>query len=156
MTTDAPARTVVTWEEIAALCAELATRLSGEHFDAILGIARGGLVPAALLSQELGLRNVLAAAVASYAGDQRGETLHFLEFPPDQAIVARRILVVDDIWDSGRTIELVRRRIAEAGGQSVVAVLHYKPGKSAYPDRQPDFWVCTTDAWILYPWERDT
>jgi uncharacterized protein len=150
------ARVIVSWDEIAAMCHDLSLRLAGRPFDAILGIARGGLVPAALVAQELGLRRVLAAAVASYHGEARDATLHFLEFPPDQAIVGRRILVVDDIWDSGRTAELVRRRISEAGGVPTVAVLHYKPLRSVYPDRQPDVWLAETDDWILYPWERDT
>lgn len=148
-------RKAVTWDEIAALCRELGDRVRGGSYDAILGIARGGLVPAALVAQEIGLRRVMAAAVASYEGDHRGASLDFLEFPPDQAIAGRNILVVDDIWDSGRTIELVRRRISEAGGRCTVAVLHYKPAQSAYPDRQPDIWLRETDDWIVYPWERD-
>jgi hypoxanthine phosphoribosyltransferase len=102
------------------------------------------------------MRRVLSAAVESYEGDKQGDTLHFLEFPPDQAVVGRRILVIDDIWDSGRTAELVRRRIVEAGGVPTIAVLHYKPGRSSYPTRQPDVWLTETDDWIVYPWERDT
>ena len=145
---------IIRWDDVADLCHELAERLADRQFDAILGIARGGLVPAALLAQELGLRRVLAAAVSSYEGDQRTEHLHFLEFPPDQAVVGRRILVVDDIWDSGRTAELVRRRILDAGGHPTIAVLHYKPVRSVYPDRRPDVWLRETDDWIVYPWER--
>lgn len=148
-------REIVTWDDVAMMCRTLASRLAAERFDAILGIARGGLVPAALLAQELALRDVLVASVASYEGERRGDTLHFLEFPPDQAVVGRRILVVDDIWDSGRTAELVRRRILEAGGQPIIAVLHYKPEASHFPDRRPDYSVEDTDAWIQYPWERD-
>jgi hypoxanthine phosphoribosyltransferase len=144
------------WDEVDALCLELADRLRGESFDAILGIARGGLVPAALLAQELDMRDVLVAAVASYRGDERGDTLHFLEFPPDQAIVGRRILVVDDIWDTGRTAALTRQRVVDAGGEPTIAVLHYKPDQSLYPDQQPDYWLHETDRWIVYPWERDT
>lgn len=138
------------------MCRTMAMHLADRTFDAILGIARGGLVPAALVAQELGMRRVLSASVESYQGDEPGETLHFLEFPPDQAIVGRRILVIDDIWDSGRTAEFVRRRIVEAGGVPTIAVLHYKPSQSAYPDRQPDVWLSETDDWIVYPWERDT
>lgn len=138
------------------MCAVLAKRLAGESFDAILGIARGGLIPAALLAQELDTRDVLVAAVASYKGEERGEQLVFLEFPRDEVIDGRRLLVVDDIWDSGRTVEHTRRRVIEAGGEPVIVVLHYKPNQSHYPSLAPDYWIGETDAWVVYPWERDT
>lgn len=146
---------VVHWEDVEVLCTELAEKLRAVPFDAILAIARGGLVPAAILAQELDKRDVLVAAVASYKGDHRGEKLHFLEFPPDQAIVDRRILIVDDIWDSGRTLALTRRRVVDAGGTPIAVVLHYKPEQSLYPEERPDIWVRETNAWIRYPWERD-
>lgn len=148
-------REPISWQDVEAMCTDLAGRLRGERFDAILAIARGGLVPAAVLAQELDLRDVLVAAVASYEGDRRGEALHFLEFPPDQAIAGRRILIVDDIWDSGRTVTWTRRRVVDAGGTPIVVVLHYKPGASCYPDEHPDYWAENTSLWIVYPWERD-
>lgn len=146
----------ISWEEVAELCTELALRLAGQRFDALMGIARGGLVPAALIAQEMGIRNVLVAAAAGYEGDRRDAELAFLEFPADCAVTGRRVLVVDDIWDSGRTIEAVRARLRNVGAEVTVAVLHYKPRQSAYPDRMPDLWCRDTDNWIVYPWERDT
>jgi hypoxanthine phosphoribosyltransferase len=154
--TPEPGRLIVTWSDVDQMCTELSGRLEHEPFDAILGIARGGLVPAALLAQELDTRDVLCAAVASYEGDQRGDRLRFLEFPPSEAFVDRRVLVVDDIWDSGRTVQLTCRRVEEAGGVPIVVVLHYKPNKSHFPSRKPDFWVRETDDWVVFPWERDT
>lgn len=148
------ARQVITWSEADEMCARLAQRLAGQALETILAIARGGLVPAALVSQHLNLRHVLAASVASYDDDIRGETLHFLEFPTDTVLVGRRILVVDDIWDTGRTAMLVRERVVAAGGYPTVAVLHYKPMQSHYPDEHPDVSLEETDKWIEYPWEK--
>jgi hypothetical protein len=145
----------VGWAEIAHLCAVLSDRVRGHQFDAVMAVARGGLIPAALVAQELGVRNVIVASVASYQGDRRGQT-QFLEFPSAEQLRGRSILVVDDIWDSGRTLHAVRERAVACGAQVVVAVLHYKPARSAYPDERPDHWCLETDAWIAYPWERDT
>ena len=145
------------WNEIEALVRELIRRIGDVgRYDALLVITRGGMVPACLLSEWTGMRNILVAAVIFYTGV--GETLDkpiFLQFPPDPYLKDRRILVVDDVWDSGRTVMAVRERILDAGGRPEVAVLHYKPARSAFPDVKPDFYVEETDAWIVYPWDPD-
>ena len=63
------------------------------------------------------------------------------------------MLIVDDVWASGRTIMAVRERVRQAGGYPETAVLHFKPRRTAYSDAQPDFYVDETDAWIVYPWD---
>ena len=65
----------------------------------------------------------------------------------------RRVLIVDDVWDSGRTIMAVRERVLDAGGYPETAVLHYKPSRTTYSDARPDYYVDETDAWIVYPWD---
>jgi hypoxanthine phosphoribosyltransferase len=89
-----------------------------------------------------------------YTGQER--TLDkpiFLQFPADPLLNGRRVLIVDDVWDSGRTIMAVRERVLDAGGYPETAVLHYKPTHTAYPGAHPDFFVDETDAWIVYPWD---
>lgn len=147
-------REVVSWDDVAGMCRQLSDRLRPAAIDAILGIARGGLVPTALLAQELCLRNVLVASVASYEGDRRGKVA-FLQFPPPSELLGRRVLVVDDIWDTGRTLHAVRRRAEEHAATVTVAVLHYKPAASHLRHLSPDLWCRETAAWIVYPWERD-
>lgn len=146
-------RIELSWEDVVALTRILAEAVSGVSFDVLLAVSRGGLVPAAVLSSLLDRRNVLSAALASYQDDARTDTMTVYHFPPDAALNGRRVLIVDDIWDSGRTAVALRRKVAEAGGTPIVAVLHYKPGRSAFPDAAPDLWVVETDAWIVYPWE---
>lgn len=148
------ARVVLGWAEVEGLCDLLARALSEHPIDAILAVARGGLVPAALVAYRLGVRDVLGAATASYDGEVRGDRLTFLAFPPAELLAGRRVVIVDDIWDTGRTAVAVRERVRRAGGTPLVAVLHHKPASSADPDDGPDLAVATTDAWIDYPWER--
>lgn len=127
-----------------------------EDFDALLVITRGGMVPACLISEKTGMRNILVAAVMFYTGV--GETLDrptFLQFPPDPYLKGKRVLVVDDVWDSGRTVMAVKHRVEEAGGYPAVAVMHYKPKNSVVPDR-PDFFAEETDEWIVYPWDPES
>ena len=119
----------------------------------MLVITRGGMVPACIVSERLNLRNILVAAVMFYTGQER--TLDkpiFLQFPADPLLTNRRVLIVDDVWDSGRTIMAVRERVMDAGGNPETAVLHYKPAHNLR-DARPDFFVDETDAWIVYPWD---
>ena len=140
------------WDQIETMVAALAARSHG-HYDAMLAVTRGGLVPAGMLAYHLGIRNILVAAVHFYSGvARRAQQPTFLQFPADPLLSGRRILIVDDIWDSGKTIAAVKERVLAAGGTPVTAILHYKPAASLIDDA-PDFYVETTRAWIVYPWE---
>ena len=143
---------VVTWEALADMVAELATKVRGEY-DVMLAITRGGLVPAGMLAYRLGIRNILIAAVEYYDDAGRpGPRPTFLQFPADPLLRGQRVLIVDEVWDSGTTIQAVTERVRQAGGQPTTAVLHYKPGRSRVAGA-PDHHVVTTDRWVVYPFK---
>lgn len=78
----------------------------------------------------------------------------FLSFPSADALEGRRVLIVDDVWDSGRTARAVKLRVQRARPQIVkVAVMHFKSTFNAV-QMQPDFYCRTTENWVIYPWER--
>jgi uncharacterized protein len=142
------------WAEIHTLTDSLVTRLERKDFDAVLAITRGGMVPGCLISESLDLRNVLTAAVMFYTGVSTTlDKPQFLQFPADSLLVGKRILVVDDVWESGRTIVAVKNRILQAGGKPTVATLHYKPARSLFKTDFPDLFAEQTDEWIVYPWD---
>ena len=143
----------LSWDEVSEICESLAVHLQKYDFDAVLGIARGGLVPTAIIANQLGLHEVLNASIASYDGDSRQSELKFLSFPPDTVLAGRRILLVDDIWDSGRTARFTQMRLKAAGAHATLVVLHYKPQSSAFGDESPDLYHESTEEWIVYPWE---
>ena len=147
-----PLKDVVGWDELERLVGELAEQVRGEY-DVMLAITRGGLVPAGILAYALGIRNILIAAVAYYDDEGRpGPEPLFLQFPADPLLVGRRVLIVDEVWDSGTTIHAVAERVRRAGGSPTTAVLHYKPARSTVP-AVPDHHVVTTDAWVVYPFK---
>ncbi len=149
----APARDIVTWEVLDGLVAQLAERLAGERFDVLLAITRGGLVPAGMLAYRLRIRNILVAAVEFYDDHgQPGPHPTFLQFPADPLLRGQRVLVVDEVWDSGTTIHAVTSRVLQAGGLPTTAVLHWKPERSVVPGA-PDVHAVTTDAWVVYPFK---
>jgi hypothetical protein len=148
-----PERDIVGWEDLDRLVAELAERLAGDRFDVMLAITRGGLVPAGMLAYRLRIRNILVAAVEFYDDEgQPGPHPTFLQFPADPLLRGQRILVVDEVWDSGTTIHAVTTRILQAGGLPTTAVLHWKPERSVVPGT-PDVHAVTTAAWVVYPFK---
>ncbi len=145
-------RDVVSWADLERLVKELAKRVGEEH-DVLLAITRGGLVPAGMLAYLLGHRDILVAAVAFYDDHgQPGDQPAFLQFPADPLLRGKRVLIVDEVWDTGTTIESVVERVRLAGGSPTTAVLHYKPGRSKVSS-MPDHHVVSTDAWVVYPFK---
>jgi hypoxanthine phosphoribosyltransferase len=150
----APAKIDVSWDDLDDLVTQLAERLAAAPVpDVVLAISRGGLVPAGMLGYRLGWRDMLLAAVVVYDDDQgfRGEA-EFLQFPADDQLRGKRVLVIDEVWDSGTTIAAVSERIRAAGGEPVTAVLHYKPARSKV-DLVPDHYIVETNDWVLYPFK---
>ena len=143
---------VVSWDDLDALVGSLAERV-GSEYDVVLCITRGGLVPAGMLAYRLGFRNILVAAVAFYddAG-QPAEQPTFFQFPADPLLHDRRVLVVDEVWDTGTTIAAVVERVHLAGGRPTTAVLHYKPKRSRV-EIVPDYYAVETDGWVVYPFK---
>ena len=146
-------RVIVSWDDLDRLVSELAERLAPERFDVMLAITRGGLVPAGMLAYRLRIRNILVAAVEFYDDQGKpGPRPTFLQFPADPLLRGQRVLVVDEVWDSGTTIHAVTERIRQAGGIPKTAVIHWKPERSVVPGA-PDVHAVTTAAWVVYPFK---
>jgi hypothetical protein len=80
---------------------------------------------------------------------------NFLMFPEDTLLTGERILIVDDVWGSGRTITSVKNRVSAAGGFPYTCVIHFNPYRNLFGTNRPDYYAAITDAFIVYPWEMD-
>lgn len=150
-----PLKRILGWDDIIFEVDQLVAVLRADY-DVMLVITRGGMIPACLISERLNIRNILVAAVQFYTGI--GQTLDepiYLQFPDTTLLDGKSVLIVDDVWDSGRTAMSVRQRVREAGGIAELAVLHYKPRASKFPEDRPDFFAELTDDWIVYPWDDE-
>lgn len=145
-------REVLSWELFGTACRELAEQIHTDGFapDIVLGIARGGLPIAGGIAYALGTKVVGTLNVEFYTDVEK--TLDEpVVLPPMldlSALSGARVLVVDDVADSGRTLELVVRYIADHAESSRIAVLYEKPASVVHPDY---VWR-TTDRWIVFPW----
>lgn len=146
-------REILSWNDIDKLIDHLIPQFRGE-FDGLLMITKGGLVPGGILSEALGIKDVLTASV--YFPDDVDQKLAwptFMQFPPDTLLTDRRILIVDDIWANGRAIMMVVGRLAAVGCEAETAVLHYRIRSNLFPDTGPDYYGAITDRYLVYPWE---
>jgi uncharacterized protein len=143
----------LSWQDIENLMEHLLPQLT-DKFDALLMITRGGIVPGGLIAEALDIRYILTAAVEfPGTGEPRMAWPTFLQFPSDALLKGKHVLVVDDIWENGRTISTVMGRVKAAGAVPRAAVLHYKPGTSLFRDLGPDYYAAITDRFVVYPWE---
>jgi hypoxanthine phosphoribosyltransferase len=147
-----PETLVLSWEDLDALVARLAGAV-GREFDLVVAITRGGLVPAGMLAYRLGLREILVAGVEFYRdGGGMHERPLIGHFPDDRLLAGRRVLVVDEVWETGETMSEVLARLRAAGADPVSAVIHYKPGRSRVVGA-PDHWAATVESWVTYPYK---
>lgn len=152
-------RELLTWDDVEALIDHLLPQFQTE-FEAMVIITRGGIIPGGLLAEALDVQEVLTAAVDFPLESQRQQAKllawpQFVQFPDDARLRGRRILVVDDVWGSGRTITAAKNRVSAAGGIPSTCVLHFNPYRSLFAKAQPDYFAAVTDAHIVYPWEID-
>ena len=147
-----PDSLVVTWEDLDALVARLAAEVGREH-DLVLAITRGGLVPAGMLAYRLNLREILVVGVEFYRSEGGTHPAPVIGHFPDTSLLrGQRILVVDEVWETGETMTEVLARVRAAGGTPVSAVIHYKPGRTRVAGA-PDHWAATVDDWVTYPYK---
>jgi hypoxanthine phosphoribosyltransferase len=145
-------REILTWPLFGDATRELAQTIADDGFDAdvVLAIARGGLTVAGALAYALGIKNCGAMNVEFYTGvDERLDVPVVL--PPTLDIVditGLKVLVVDDVADTGETLKLVRDVITGHVAEARTAVLYQKPHSiidATYVWRH-------TDRWINFPW----
>jgi uncharacterized protein len=145
-------REQMTWEDLGTAVHDLATQIQADGFspDAVLALARGGLPCAGALAYALGVKSMATLNIEFYTGvDERLEDPLVLPPVPDLSLLrAERLLVVDDVADTGRTLALAREFCAQHVPEVRTAVLYEKPQSVVHSD----FVWRRTDRWINFPW----
>ncbi len=124
-------------------------RDSGFEPDTIVAILRGGVVIARLLSDFLNVRDIRSIRVVHYEALEKKEGAEVVE-PLPTRLDGKKVLLVDDVADTGDSLIVAKRHLEEKGASEVrVATMHYKP----WSKFKPDYYSEETDAWVIYFWE---
>ena len=150
-----PEKLVVDWQTVYHLCRHIATEVVKP--DLIIGIAAGGLIPTAMIAKRLKVYNIDHIGIRSYGEDKKRGNIELYHEPnlrlvPEHA----KILVIDDLLDSGSSFEYVETYLEELGYSNIqCASLHFKV-KHDDTQYKPRNFVCGSkcgDVWVSYPWE---
>ncbi|RTL49146.1 MAG: xanthine phosphoribosyltransferase [Bradyrhizobiaceae bacterium] len=142
----------VSWDQFHRDARALAWRLNGAGpFRALVAVTRGGLVPAAIVAREIGLRMIDTLCVASYAHTTQGE-MQVLKNISDEVkklggADGEGLLVVDDLVDTGKTARIVR----EIAPKAHIAAVYAKP--MGRPLVDTFITEVSQDTWIFFPWD---
>src|SRR5215475_8401259 len=142
----------MSWDDLGAGSRELAETVAADGWvpDIILGIARGGLLVGGAIGYALGVKNTFTMNVEFYTGiDERLEMPMLLPPVPDLVDFAeQKVLIADDVADTGATLALVKGFCEGKVGEVRCAVLYEKPRSTV----ASEYVWRRTDRWIVFPW----
>lgn len=143
---------VPTWNKTYTMLMNQADKIrcSGFKPDVIVGVSRGGWVPARILSDLLENPNLANVRVEFYSGKAGTKEAPVLTQEVSMPVAGKRVLIVDDVADTGRSLRLVFEHVLQKGaGEVQIATLYYKPWSAV----KPDYYEEQTERWIAFPWD---
>ena len=144
----------LSWTDVENIADELAQKIKASEFvpDYIVGVARGGLIPLYFLAKQLGVRQILTVSARHYGKDGTPGDVS-VTYLPDVGLHNKRVLLVDEMADSGGTLkEVSEAMLAKYDGIHLkTATIALDKTKSILP---PDFYVIEEDGdQIVFPWD---
>ncbi|MDI9577240.1 MAG: phosphoribosyltransferase [Thermoproteota archaeon] len=121
-----------------------------EKIDLILGISKGGLIPARILADFLQVSEIITIQVKFYIGIAQTHDEPIIIQPLTVNLSGKKILVVDDIADTGKSLKIVIEHLESLGITEIKTATLYLNNRSVI---KPDFYEEITDKWVVFPWE---
>jgi len=144
---------VPSWDQIYGSLLNLseAVKKSGFEADLIVGVSRGGWIPARILSDLLENPNLANVTAEFYVGIAETKMEPSITQPVSVPVEGKKVLVVDDLADTGKSLKLVTSHLKNQGASEVrITTIYYKPWSITVPD----YYEKETRHWIVFPWEQ--
>lgn len=141
----------ITWNNFHNICKRLAPSIAEYQPDVILGIARGGLYPATLLSHIL-QTELYPIRLTRRVNDQIKYASPKWLIEPPKTVKGKKVLIVDEISDTGETINMVKSKLKGMGYKEARSAVLYA---HTHSKNVPDYIGIVTDKLILNPWDRE-
>jgi xanthine phosphoribosyltransferase len=144
-------RFLVSWDQFHRDCKALAWRLveKQDEWAGIIGITRGGLIPAGIVARELDIKVIETIGISSYDDKSQREVKILKTVNTEMIGDGKNWLVIDDLVDTGNTAKIIRQTLPKAHFATVYA----KPAGEPLVDTYVT-WV-SQDTWIYFPWDVD-
>ena len=141
----------VDWDQVYSLLLELADRVKEIGFkpDVIVGVSRGGWLPARVLSDLLDNPELANIKVGFYVDVYKTRSKPVITQQVSVSVKNKSVLVVDDITDTGKSLQLVWENLRTEAKDVKTVTLYHK----SWSCFTPDLYARETDAWIIFPWE---
>lgn len=143
---------VATWNQIYDMLLDLANKIQGDGYkpDVIIGIARGGLVTARILSDLLETPELAIIQIEYYVSIAQPRQEPILKQGLSTPLTGKKTLLVDDISDTGKSLQLAKNHLQQQGAKEIkTATLYAKPQTIT----KPDYYEKQTSHWIVFPWD---
>jgi len=143
---------VPTWNKIYDMLLSQAEKIRQSNFkpDVIVGITRGGWIPARVLSDFLGIPNLATVRIEFYLGVAETRNEPVLTQGVSAVVAGKKVLIVDDVADTGKSLQLAREHVLQQGAAEVrIATVYRKPWSVI----KPDYYETETSCWVVFPWE---
>jgi hypoxanthine phosphoribosyltransferase len=144
---------IPSWEQIYEALLNLANRIRENDFkpDVIVGVSRGGWPPARIMSDLLENPQLANVRAEFYLGVAKTKGDPVITQPVSTSVTGKKVLIVDEVADTGKSLRLVKSHLEEQGATEVnIMTIYYKPWSIVVPD----WYAKETSRWIVFPWER--
>ena len=143
---------IPTWNQIYAMLLSQAQKIQKQNYkpDIIIGIARGGVIPARILIDLLETPQLTAIQIEFYTDINQTQQEPTLNQPLTTKITGKKTLLVDDIADTGKSLELAKIHLKQQGPKEIKTVTLFQKPQSIIT---PNFYEKQTTNWVVFPWE---
>ena len=140
-----------TWNQIYAMLLRQAEKIHRSDFkpDIIVGVTRGGWIPARVLSDLLEISNLATVGVEFYLGVGETRNKPVLTQSVSASVTGKKALLVDDVTDSGKSLQLAKDHVLQGAKEVRIATVYAKP----FSVTKPDYYEKRTNRWVVFPWD---
>jgi len=140
------------WNDIFSITIKLSKKIADSNFypDLMVAILRGGYIVAKILADIMDVKTIETLEIKFYKAIGETAERPIVVRPPSESFLGKKVLIVDDVADSGRTLQTAVDLVRLLGAKEIkTATLFLKPWSITIPD----YYVSETDHWIVFPWE---
>ena len=146
-------KTYYDYSQVHGFCETLASRMKNQQFDSVVGVSRGGLIPATIIAEHMNVRELRTIGVRSYQLNGLSKRKDSILYQSCSPYLVGKVLLIDDISDTGETFKFLINHFGRNRNiDSLTTCSVFVRRSSSYV---PDYYHTDIigNHWIVFPWE---